>query len=97
MPSEFEDVVLPAARPATSHVVREPYQHQMREAKEQQEALRRRRSSREGSASRRFERGTVSSPVKGSARPGLQRSVSDSRGKRTGKPLIARLAHSVPV
>ena len=85
MPSEFEDVVLPAPRPATSHVVREPYQHQMREAKEQQEALRRARSSRESSSSRRFERGTASSPVKGSARPGLHRSVSDSRGKRTGK------------
>lgn len=88
MPSEFEDVVLPATRPATSHLVREPYQHQMREAKEQQEALRRARSSRESSSSRRFERGTVSSPIKGSARPGLQRSVSESRGKRTGKILV---------
>lgn len=83
MASKFEDVVLPATRPATSHLVREPYQHQMREAKEQQEALRHVRSSRESSSSRRFERGTVSSPVKGSARPGLQRSVSESRGRRT--------------
>ena len=85
MPSEFEDVVLPAARPATSHVVREPYQHQVREAKEQQEALRRARSNRESISGRRRERGPVSSPIKGSARPSLQRSVSDSRGKRTGK------------
>lgn len=88
MASEFEDVVLPAARPATSHIVREPYQHQMREAKEQ-EALRRARSSRESSSSRRFDRGAVSSPVKGSARPGLQRSVSDSRGRRTAGKLGA--------
>jgi hypothetical protein len=85
MPSEFEDVILPATRPSTSHIVREPYQHQMREAREQQDAIRRARSSRESSSNRRFERGTASSPVKGSARPGLQRSFSDNRGRRPGK------------
>lgn len=78
-PSNFEDVTLPAPRPATSHMTGEPYQHQLRESRRDQEELRRSRSSREISAGYNWERGTVSSPVKGSARPGLQRSVSDGR------------------
>jgi len=89
MPSGFEDVTLPAARPATSHIVREPYQHQLRESRRDQEELRRARNTRESSAGRRFDRGTVSSPVKGSARPGLQRSVSDNRGKNPQGKLSA--------
>jgi hypothetical protein len=90
MPSGFEDVVLPAARPASSHIVREPYQHQMRESRRDREELLRSRSIRENSKGRQFERGSVSSPVKGSARPGLQRSISDSRGKRShGKLLVS--------
>ena len=77
----FEEVPLPATRPATSHVIREPYQHQLRESRRDQEDLRLSRSFRESSAARRGDRTTVSSPVKGSARPGLQRSVSDSRSR----------------
>lgn len=82
MPSEFADVPLPATRPATSHTELKPYQHQLRESKRDLEELQRSRSSREVSKARRIDRGTVSSPVKGSARPGLQRSVSESRGRR---------------
>jgi len=83
MPSGFEDVSLPPTRPVTSHVPLEPYSHQLREASRDREELLRSRGSRDSSRSRRYERGTVSSPVRGSARPGLQRSVSDTRGKRT--------------
>jgi hypothetical protein len=83
MPSGFEDVTLPPTRPVTSHVPLEPYSHQLREASRDREELLRSRGSRDGSRSRRYERGTVSSPVRGSARPGLQRSVSDTRGKRS--------------
>jgi hypothetical protein len=90
MSRTFEEVPLPATRPATSHVVREPYQHQLRESRRDQEELRRSRSSRENSAARRIDRGTVSSPIKGSARPGLQRSVSDSRSKNAQGKLFNR-------
>lgn len=83
MTSRFQDVSLPPSRPVTSHVEQlQPYQHQLRESMRDQEELRRSRSSRESSRTRRFERGTVSSPVKGSARPGPQRSISENRGKR---------------
>ena len=82
MPSGFEDVPLPAQRPATSHIGREPYQHQLRESRRDQEEIRRTRSSRERSSGRAFGRETASSPVKGSARPGLSRSVSDGKLKR---------------
>lgn len=81
MPSEFEDVSLPPTRPVTSHVPLEPYSHQLREASRDREELLRSRGSRDPSKGRRYDRGTVSSPVRGSARPGLQRSVSDTRGK----------------
>lgn len=90
MPSEFADVPLPATRPVTSHGELKPYQHQLRESKRDLEELQRSRSSRDGSKARRIDRGTVSSPVKSSARPGLQRSVSDSRGRRTqGNSFVA--------
>jgi len=82
MSSAFDDAALPATRPATSHLELKPYQHQLRESQRDQEELRRSRSSRETSKARRLERATVSSPIKASARPELQRSVSDSRGKR---------------
>ena len=82
MPSGFEDVSLPAPRPATSHIVREPYQHQLRESRRDQEEIRRTRSTSERGSGRSFGRETVSSPVKGSARPGLSRSVSDGKVKR---------------
>jgi hypothetical protein len=83
--SGFEDVVLPPSRPATSHIVREPYQHQKRESRRDQEELRRARSSRESSTTRRFDRGTASSPIKGSARPGLHRSNSERSNKSQGR------------
>ncbi|KAH6720004.1 hypothetical protein BKA61DRAFT_227096 [Leptodontidium sp. MPI-SDFR-AT-0119] len=90
MPSEFQDVPLPPNRPVTSHVELKPYQHQLRESMRDQEELRRSRGERESSRTRRFERGTVSSPVKGSARPGLQRSISDSRGRRSQDRVLSR-------
>jgi hypothetical protein len=84
MPSDFEDISLPPTRPVTSHNVRlQPYQHQTREASRDQEELRRSYSLRDSGNMNRFERSIMSSPVKGSARPGLHRSVSESRGKRT--------------
>jgi hypothetical protein len=83
MSSAFDDVALPPARPVTSHLELKPYQHQLRESQRDQEELRRSRSSRENSKARRFERATASSPIKASARPSLQRSISDSRSKRT--------------
>jgi hypothetical protein len=85
MPSEFEDVLLPPARPVTSHNGHiQPYQHQTREATRDREELRRSHSLRDsGGKMSRHERSIMSSPVKGSARPGLSRSMSESRGKRT--------------
>ncbi|KAH8595686.1 hypothetical protein B0O99DRAFT_594442 [Bisporella sp. PMI_857] len=95
--SAFEDVNLPPPRPATSHIVREPYQHQLRESRRDQEELRRTRSTRDRSSGRSFGRETVSSPVKGSARPGLHRSFSDSKGKRPQGRLASRTGRSSPV
>lgn len=76
-----EDAIQPPARPATAHTDLRPYQHQLRESRRDQEELRRSRSTRDNSRSRRPDRGTVSSPIR-SSRAGLQRSVSDSRGRR---------------
>lgn len=76
-----EDAIQPLARPATAHTDLRPYQHQLRESRRDQEELRRSRSTRDNSRSRRPDRGTVSSPIR-SSRAGLQRSVSDSRGRR---------------
>jgi hypothetical protein len=76
-----DDGLLPPVRPATSYTELKPYQHQLRESRRDQEELRRSRSSRENSRTRRTDRGTVSSPIRNS-RAGLQRSVSDSRGRR---------------
>ncbi|CAL3964847.1 unnamed protein product [Diplocarpon coronariae] len=91
MPSEFADVSLPPRRPATSHADQfQPYQHQLRELERDQEELRWSRSSRENSKMRRVERGIASSPVKGSARPGLHRSFSDSRGRRPQERMLSR-------
>ncbi|KAG9233986.1 hypothetical protein BJ875DRAFT_377432 [Amylocarpus encephaloides] len=95
MPSDFEDVSLPPTRPVTSHnIPLEPYQHQTREASRDREELLRSRGVRDsGGKASRFDRGIVSSPVKGSARPGLHRSLSDSRGKRTqGIPRTGRIS-----
>lgn len=71
-----------ASRPSTDHVVRQPYQHQLRESQRDQEELRRSRSTRENSAGARFHRVSRSSPVKVNERPGLQRSLSESRPRR---------------
>jgi hypothetical protein len=94
MPSEFEDVSLPPTRPVTSHNAHlQPYQHQTREASRDREELRRSHSLRDsGGKMSRYDRGIMSSPVKGSARPGLHRSVSDSRGKRTQGKQAGRVA-----
>ncbi|RFU24852.1 hypothetical protein B7463_g11487, partial [Scytalidium lignicola] len=81
MASEFEDVSLPPTRPSTGNRVHEPYQHQLRESQRDMEELRRSRSARERGSTYRIDRTAASSPVKSSARPGLQRSMSDSRGK----------------
>jgi hypothetical protein len=86
---DSDDASLPLSRPATSHMDLRPYQHQMRESRRDQEELRRSRSSRENSRSRRTERGTVSSPVRGT-RAGLQRSVSDSRSKKAQGNTLTR-------
>ncbi|KAK6605786.1 PHD-finger domain-containing protein [Botrytis cinerea] len=65
----------------------EPYQHQVREYTREQEELRRSRSFRESSMGHRIDRRTASSPVKGSARPGPRRSVSESnRDQRRSEP-----------
>ncbi|KAJ8065458.1 hypothetical protein OCU04_006143 [Sclerotinia nivalis] len=87
---DFEDAMLPAPRAATSPIRNseqlEPYQHQVREYTREQEELRRSRSFRESSFGYRIDRRTASSPVKGSARPGFRRSVSESREKRNNEP-----------
>lgn len=81
MSSEFEDVSLPPARPSTGGRMHEPYQHQLRESRRDMEELRRSRSTRERSSSYRIDRTAASSPVKSSARPGMQRSHSESHAK----------------
>ena len=83
MRSDFRDSALPPSRPVTSHIELKPYQHQLRESQRDLEELRRSRGSRENSKTRRIERGSVSSPIKAPSRPGIQRSISDSRSKRT--------------
>ena len=80
--SEQNSTSSPAGRPTTSQVMQQPYEHQMRESKRDQDELRRSLSTREGSTGRRFDRGTMSSPIKGLARPPLLRSVSDMRGRK---------------
>ncbi|KAF4636431.1 hypothetical protein G7Y89_g1654 [Cudoniella acicularis] len=95
--SGFEDVTLLPARPVTSHTPLEPYQHQLREASRDREELRRSRSFRDGGKAHRYERGVVSSPVKGSARPGLHRSVSDTRGRINHDRIRPRTGRTSPV
>ncbi|KAF7901899.1 uncharacterized protein EAF01_007197 [Botrytis porri] len=87
----LEDMILPASRPTTSPIRNleqiEPYQHQVREYTREQEELRRSRSFRESSMGYRIDRRTASSPVKGSARSGPRRSVSESnRDQRRSEP-----------
>ncbi|KAH8663511.1 hypothetical protein BGZ60DRAFT_529778 [Tricladium varicosporioides] len=95
--SGFEEAPLPPTRPATSHTPLEPYQHQLREASRDREELRRSRSFRDGSKAHRYEGGTVSSPVKGSVRPGMHRSFSDSRGRRIQDRIRPRTGRISPV
>lgn len=93
--SRHNSISSPAARPATSQVVQEPYEHQLRESRRDQEELRRSRSSREGSSGRRVDRGTMSSPLKSHARPGLLRSVSDIRGRSGQGECLSAAAYSL--
>lgn len=91
MPPAFEDTAIPPVRPSTTHLELKPYSHQMRESQRDLEELRQSRSMRDHSKGRRLERGTASSPIRSSARPGLHRSMSDNRGKRApGKNLFGR-------
>jgi hypothetical protein len=78
---ELDSPVQSYSQPATSQVVRKPYQHQQRESIRDQEELRRSRSSKETSTAVRHEKTSFSSPAKKIGRPGLQRSASDSRTK----------------
>ena len=75
--SGFGDVTVPGSRPVAKNIGREPYQHQLRESRRDQEDLRRSRTSREGKKSFNA-RGTVSSPVRASSS-----SLTESRGKRS--------------
>lgn len=77
---ELDPPTLSYSRPP-SQIVREPYQHQQRESRRDQEELRRSRSSKENKTVARHEKTFFSSPAKKSNRPGLQRSASDSRTK----------------
>ncbi|KAG9244869.1 hypothetical protein BJ878DRAFT_48284 [Calycina marina] len=97
VPTEHDDVSLPAPRPATSRLVRKPYQHQQRESRRDQEEICRSRSTRERSSGTNFRRETVSSPVKGSARPGLSRSMSDGKLKRSQSRPVSRPRRASPV
>ncbi|KAH8815793.1 hypothetical protein F5884DRAFT_194437 [Xylogone sp. PMI_703] len=79
--SEFEDVTLPSTSQSIGGRIQEPYQHQLRESRRDMEELRRSRSARERGPGYRIDRASASSPVKSPARPGLQRSISDGRGR----------------
>lgn len=81
--SQHNSASSPTGRPATSHAIQEPYEHQLRESRRDQEELRRSRSSHDSGAGRRFDhRGTMSSPIKSHARPALLRSASDIHGRK---------------
>lgn len=74
-PMGFIDHAGSSSRPTTSHLIREPYQHQLRESRRDQEELLRVRKTRENSGGYRSDR-RGSSPVKG-----LHRSSSAGRGR----------------
>lgn len=79
MAPQTDSISIPQSRPSTSHADLQPYFQQVRESLRDQEEYHQERMR----ARRKFERGSASSPIRGSARPGLQRSMSDSRGKRS--------------
>jgi hypothetical protein len=72
----------PRGRPAASHVAQQPYEHQLRESRRDQEELRRSRSTCESSTGRHVDRGAISSPMKGNGRPSLLWRVGDIRGRK---------------
>jgi hypothetical protein len=80
--SEHNTNSSPTGRPAMDNVARQPYEHQLRESRRDQEELRRSLSTRENGTGHRFDRGTMSSPIKSNGRPPLLRSVSDMRGRK---------------
>lgn len=75
--SKTNDSVMAYSQPSMAPLVREPYQHQQRESRRDQEEYLRLRASKEKS------RVSFSSPAKLGDRPGLKRSasVNDSRAK----------------
>lgn len=77
MAPPIESVPLPPSRPSTSNADMQPYSQQVRESlRDQEEYLQDKMRAR-----RKYERGSASSPIRGS-RPSLQRSMSESRGRR---------------
>lgn len=90
--SEQNSASSPSMQPG-GHV-QQPYEHQLRESKRDQEEIRRTRTSRESSTGRRHDRGTMSSPIKSHGRPPLLRSVSDMRGTRGQGNWLLGQAHS---
>ena len=95
--SEHNQASSPTTQPATGHVPQQPYEHQLRESRRDQEELHRSRSSHESSSGHRLDRGTMSSPIKGHGRPPLLRSVSDMRGRKGPGNWPLGQAHSVIV
>ena len=81
--SALEDISTPATLPATSHVARGPYEHQLRESRRDQEELLRSRSSRGNLAGHHLDRGTASSPTTDHTRPGLQRNFNENHGRQS--------------
>lgn len=81
-PASFDSTTAaPLSRPTSGHLLREPYQHQLRESRRDEEELRRSRSARDSTTASRFDR-PLSNPAAKGIRPGLQRSFSDSRTRR---------------
>ena len=68
-------------RPSSSQAQLQPYSQQIRESLRDQQEMQEYQTER-NRARQRAERAARSSPVRGFARPGLQRSMSESRAKR---------------
>ena len=69
------------SQPPATQIVRQPYQHQQRESRRDQEELRLVRSSGESNNRARYDKASFSSPARNSHRPGILRRDSDSRTK----------------
>ena len=92
--SEHNLASSPTARAVAGHVPQQPYEHQLRESRRDQEELHRSRGTRESSSGHRLDRGTMSSPIKGLGRPPLLRSVSDIRGRKGPGNWLSGQSHS---